>query len=531
MNTDSRVVRNVLYNRAETHPDDRFVKCSGDWITFGQMHHRARRLAGGFAYLGLQKGDRVGVISDTRDEVFVTMLANAVAGTINVGINTFLKGEFLRHQLVDSGAAVLVLDQAGWRAVRPIIADTAVRHVIHLDAVEEPVPGVACHAFGDIANAGLAPRDIQLAPSDLLGLMYTSGTTGEAKGCMLSHGYYTNVPRSYLAGDRLRVGDRVFTAFPFFHTAGQAILFMSGLCNPTELVYEPHFHASTFIKRAKEEDATVLFGVGAMAIAMLAQPESAHDRSHCFRLAQFQPLPAVRQEEFEQRFGTKVITEGYGQTECVPITASKLSDPRNRSSIGRPVDHLDVRLVDENDEPVGVGETGEIVARPRAPEVMFKGYWNNPEATLASFRNLWHHTGDFARQDADGYLYFVDRKVDAIRRRGENISSFAVEAVIRSHPAVAEVAVIGVPSDMLEDEIKAFVVLHKGAHLSPDALFEFCRDKMPYFALPRYVEIRTEIPVNALGKVMKHVLRRQVIGGETIDLHAAGLTLQPHERR
>ena len=517
--------------RAAEDPGRRFVKCSGEWITFGQMSDLAERMAGGFAALGLVKGDRVGVISETRDEGFATIMGCAYSGTVNVGLNTFLKGEFLRYQLADSGATVLVLDRAGWRVVRPILQDTPVRHVVLLDGPDEGSPGVTLHDFRELLAVGVPASDPELGPTDLLGLLYTSGTTGDPKGCMLSHGYYTNVPLSYLVGDRIRPGDRVFTAFPLFHTAGQVIVFMTGLCGPAELVYEPAFHASTFMRRAAQEGATALFGVGAMALAILAQPKTPQDATRSFRVAQFQPLLPARQLEFQERFNTPMITEGYGQTECVPITVSRLGDERRRDSIGRPAEHLDVRIVDADDEPVPTGEIGEIVVRPRRPEVMYQGYWNKPEATLASTRNLWHHTGDFARQDGDGYFYFVDRKSDAIRRRGESISSFAVEAAIRTHPAVQNVAVIGVVSDMTEDEVKAILVLHEDGTLTPRELFDFCQDRMSYFAMPRYLEFRAELPVNPLGKVLKHKLRAEGVTPGTIDLHELGLQLERHQRR
>jgi carnitine-CoA ligase len=532
MDSGMRVVREVLRRRASEEPDRRFVRCgTNDWITFGQVAGRVERLAAGFAALGVEKGDRIGVLSDTREEVFATILACSQAGAINLGLNTFLKGDFLKYQLNDSGATVLVADRAGWNAVKSFVLETAVRHVVLLDGGAEPVGRVSLHDFDEVMAIGTRVPEPDLSPRDLLGLLYTSGTTGDPKGCMLSHGYYTNVPRSYLAGDRVRPGDRIFTAFPFFHTAGQVIILMSGLIGPAELVYEPRFSASTYMKRARDEEATVLWGVGAMALALLAQPVSSDDTGGSFRLAQFQPLQADRQVEFEERFAVPVITEGYGQTECVPITASRLTDERRRGSVGRPVEHLEVRLVDENDEPVPPGTVGEIVVRPRRPEVMFQGYWAKPQATVKSFGNLWHHTGDFATQDADGFIYFVDRKTDALRRRGENISSAAVEGVIRQLPAIEAVAVVGVPSELIEDEVKAVIVLRAGAELTPAELFAHCKEKLPYFAVPRYVEYIDELPTNALGKIRKHLLRDRGITPETLDLEALDLRIERHERR
>lgn len=522
-----RVIPNLLRDRARSMPTQKLVKCEGgQWLTFGDVDELSDRVAAGLAAMGISKGDRVGVFSANRQEVVILFFAIGKIGAIDVSYNTFLKGSFLAHQINDAAPSLIVADGPGVNALALIADIVDLPSVISLDAD----PALETSPYSELLVKG-TPPEVKVTHRDLMGILYTSGTTGPAKGCMLSHGYYTNIPTQYLAGKRLIPGDRIFTSFPFFHTAGQAIMLMSALVGPVELVLQSSFRASSFMEAAVAEDATVLWGVGAMAHAILAQPPSDLDATRKFRLAQFQPLGSDVQEEFERRFATPVLAEGYGQTECTPIAGSRLADPRRRNSLGRPVDCLEVRLVDALDQPVATGETGEVVVRPKKPEVMFQGYWNRNDSTVAAFRNLWHHTGDYARQDADGFLYFVDRRQDVIRRRGENISSYELELAIGRHPGVAEVAVHAVSSDFGEDEVKAVIVPSEGAEISPDDLFEFFKTSLPYFAIPRYVQLCETLPRNSLSKILKHELRARGITTDTWDLVAMNLQVARSERR
>jgi crotonobetaine/carnitine-CoA ligase len=226
-----------------------------------------------------------------------------------------------------------------------------------------------------------------------------------------------------------------------------------------------------------------------------------------------------------------VYSEIYGQTECNPITANPWrEDLRRRDSMGRAVPGLAVEVHDDDGRPVPPGVVGEVVVRPQEPEVMFQGYWGKPEATVAAARGLWHHTGDNAVADADGYLTFADRKKDSMRRRGENVSSIELERAILEHGSVAAVVVHAVPSPLGEDDIKACVIPAEGAEIDPAELFDFFKSTLPYFAVPRYLEIVDEFPVNAMGRVLKHELRAAGIGN-ALDFEAMGLTVARSERR
>jgi crotonobetaine/carnitine-CoA ligase len=306
---------------------------------------------------------------------------------------------------------------------------------------------------------------------------------------------------------------------------------MGALVHGLTAVVEPIFSASSLVERWIETGASVFSGVGAMGMAVLATPPSGRDKETRLRVALMIPFPPDQQEVFEQRFGARVLAQLYGQTECGAIAYSRLSETRNLQSLGRPAPYFDVRLHDDRDMEVPTGEVGEIVVRPLVPDAIYRGYWRKPEATTEAWRNLWHHTGDYGRADEESFITFVDRKKDALRRRGENVSSVQLEMAIAQHPKIAEAAVHAVPSPMTEDDIKACVVLQPDETVSPEELATFFAEKLPYFATPRYVEIVPELPKTATLRVQKHMLRERGITDATWDLDALGLAADPKERR
>jgi crotonobetaine/carnitine-CoA ligase len=524
VSVSARTVYGAFLERLQAAPDEPFVACDSPWLTLAELDERSDRLATGLRRLGVGRGDHIAWILPNRIETVEILLAVAKIGAVQIPLNYWLKGQFLEYQLSDCEAKYLIADGPGFQAASPHLPSTGVAEVIHLD---DPPPGGT--AYRDL----LADRERfeeVTEPGDLLTLMYTSGTTAAAKGCMLSTGYYVSVGRAYGLTRWAVPGDRLYTAFPMFHSSGQMVSFMSALVNGASICVAPEFHASTFMKDAAAAGATALIGVGVMANMILAQPPSPDDAASPFRLAAWVPLPGERQLEFEKRFSTPVMAEGYGQSECVPVTNTDPDSPRDRDSSGRPSPLLDVRIVDEDDREVPLGEAGEIVVRPKVPNAMFSGYWRKPAETVGAWRNLWHHTGDFGRMDADGIITFVDRKKDIVRRRGENVSSLAVENVIREHPSVADVAICALPSAIGDDDMKACLVLEDGASLAADEFFDFIRERVPYFAIPRFVELRASLPANALGRIMKHVLRAEGVPEGTWDLEASGLVLRRGER-
>ncbi|MDQ7911264.1 AMP-binding protein [Phytohabitans sp. ZYX-F-186] len=521
-------VAGTLAGYAERLPDTPFLKIGeGPWVTYGELEAATDRVAAGLRGLGVGAGDRVAVVCLNRLEAIELLFACAKIGAILVPLNYHLRGEFLRYQLTDCGATTLVVDGPGAAMADGILAKSAVRTVVTLD---EPRPGGTPYA----ALAGCAdPFDRRAASaSDLVSIIYSSGTTGLPKGCMLSNGYYVNAGRAVGPAGFVVPGDRVLTAFPHFHVSLQLNTLMSALVNDASIVIEPEFHASTFMARAAAEEATMLWGLGTMATAILARPASPTDRDHKLRLCVFAPLSAERQVEFAERFGCLVNAEAYGQTEAVPITISQADRPtRVPFAEGTESILYEVRVVDAEDREVPPGQVGEIVVRPRRPNAMYSGYWGRPEATVAAMRNLWHHTGDLGTMDPAGQLVFVDRAKDAIRRRGENVSCYQLEWVVGQHPAVAEAAVTAVPSPLGEDDIKLSVVLRTASAPTPEQWFEFFKAKLPYFALPRYLDVRASMPRTATGRVRKDAILAEGVHEDLWDLEAMGLVVARHERR
>jgi len=528
---ETRTVWSVLAERAGRDPDGKLAKCGGPWVTNSEMHGAAERVAAGLAELGLGKGDRLAFIAPNRPEVLELLFAVARLGAVQVPLNYFLKGDFLQHQLADSAAQILVCDAAGYASASALLPDTSIKHVVMLDEADG-APSVALTSFADLrAHDPAGLPNVEVEPHDPFSIIYTSGTTGLPKGCVLPHGSFIAGTAAFEDAGWIAPGDRIFTAFPLFHTSGQIIALMNALVVGESVCFEPGFSASTFIARAGEEQATVLQGVGPMAMALLAQPEAPSDTDHRLRLASFIPMDPASQQALSTRLGTPVTSAAFGQTEANPVSMGRIDRVDKPGSAGPASANFEIQIVDDDDQPVAAGTVGEICVRPTQPWTMFTGYWNAPEATLATFRNLWHHTGDYGTLDDDGYLFFVDRKKDALRRRGENISSFQLEAAITKHPSVAQVAVVAEPSPLGEDDVRACLVLAPDASLSPETFFEFCKEHLPYYAIPRYVDVRAALPANAMGRVMKHLLREEGVSSEMWDLEALGLSVAKDERR
>jgi crotonobetaine/carnitine-CoA ligase len=522
----------LLEHRAVTLRDQPFVKCSTEWRTFGQVEADAERLARALAKLGVRRGDRVGMISANRDELIDIFFACAKLGAVEVPFNTFLKGGFLSYQIADADLSMIFVDAPGRRALDAIVNEVRVPIVVTLDDADESASNPHDRSFRELSESYGERDRPELTEADLLAILYTSGTTGDPKGCMLPNGLFLNSPKHHYENGRVEAGDRVFAAFPFFHGSAQMMCMMVALLGGGSFVLKPTFSASTFLRDARADEARRIFGVAAMAAAIMAQPESPDDGNPgTIVSAHWIPCSEQDQLRFEERFGIPTWGEAFGQTETTSICHTPLAGPRNRRSCGIPIPTFDLAILDDDGYEVPRGVVGEIAVRPKLPHIMYQGYWRKPEASWRNMEHLWHHTGDYGRQDEEGFVFFVDRKQQAIRRRGENISSIEVENAIRVHELIQDVAVHAVPSTMTEDEVKAVLVLVEGCSVDPAELFDFLRETLPYFAVPRYVEIRTELPVNAVGRVMKHVLKAEGVTPSTWDFTAMGLILDKADRR
>jgi crotonobetaine/carnitine-CoA ligase len=518
----------VLRDRARERPDRLCCALDEDRFTFAEMDVRSDAIAAGVAALGVAKGDRVATLAPNRVELLELFYGLAKTGAAQVPLNAFLKGEFLRHQLAQSRASVLITDAAGRDAVAPLRAELPdLQRIVMLDEAQDgEIP------YGELTAAGSTPPDVTLTAADTMSIVYTSGTTGLPKGCVASHGYYCR--SADVIGTALEITDEdvLFAGLPLFHAGGRLVTVTMPLLFGIPAHIQGTFSARTYFARAGEVGCTLMIAVGAMGAAVLATEPSAADRDHRVSRIMVAPVSLEGQQRFRDRFGVDPWVDIFGQSECMPITLTSLSsDRRDPAGCGIAAPDLEVALLDDDGNLVEGDGIGELCARPTAPYAMFDGYYERPEATLEAFAGLWYHTGDYGRRLPSGAFTFVDRKKDALRRRGENVSSLELEAGINGHPQIVESAVHGVPSDLGEDDIKAWVVVAGGAELDPAELFATLKDRLPYFAIPRYVEVTDALPRNAVGRVMKHRLREAGNGAAVWDFDALGLVVGRDERR
>jgi crotonobetaine/carnitine-CoA ligase len=517
-----RTVAAVFDEALRRVPDKVAVRDPDASLSYGALHERALRLGGGFASRGFAAGEHVLLMLDNHLDYVVAWLGLALTGRVEVPVNTAYKGSILAHVVNNSGARAIVLESH----YVPVLAEVADRLtglelvVVRGDAsaAAAGLPGrLRVAAFDELFGPAAPPADLK--PWDLIGILYTSGTTGLSKGVRVTnaHAYGYATPALF---DVDRPDEVTMVTLPLFHIGGQWAGVYKSLIGAASAVVLPRFSATTFWEDVRRYGCTYTMLLGAMANFLWRQPPSPADRGHPLRRVSM--IPVIAQlEAFKERFGIEAVGTGYGLTEGSTILRAPMgcAEPGLAGWL-RP--DFEARLVDENDIEVPEGEVGELVVRTRDPWSVMDGYHAMPEATVKAWRNQWLHTGDAFRRDATGRWYFLDRLKDAVRRRGENVSSFEVESEINEHPAVLESAVIAVPSDASEDEIKACVVLRPGQAVSAPELLDFLDKRLPYFMVPRYVEFLERLPKTPTEKVQKQALRERGITPETYDRPPTG---------
>jgi crotonobetaine/carnitine-CoA ligase len=423
--------------------------------------------------------------------------------------------------LANSAARLLVIEAELCPALATLHdTDLALKCLWLIGPAPMSVPFARPHAA--LPELGEASPPGAVRPGDTVAILYTSGTTGPAKGvcCPQAQYFWWGANTGMLL--ELQEDDVMVTTLPLFHT-NALNAFYQALLHGACLVAERRFSASAFWASLVEHGATVTFVLGAMVPILLSKPPSPLDRAHRARVALAPGVPGHLQQPFTERFGIALV-DGFGSTE----TNFVIGDTKDRQKPGwmGPVYHgFAARVVDADDNELPAGEAGELILRADEPFAFATGYFGMPEKTVEAWRNLWFHTGDRVIRDADGMFKFVDRLKDAIRRRGENISSFEVEQVLLSHPAIATAAAFPVRSELAEDEVMVALVLREGHSLTPEALMAFCEPRMAYFAVPRYVAFMPELPATENGKIQKYKLRESGVLPGTWDREAAGYRL------
>jgi crotonobetaine/carnitine-CoA ligase len=508
---------------AEAGPDRVLLDCDGERLTVGALATRAQDWSQALIAAGIAPGDRVAIMMRNVAEFPCAWLGILGAGAIEVPVHAAYRGPLLEHVLAESGARMLICDEEFAPRLAGLALPALERIVVRGD------PGVAvgprrAESVAELLAAGRPAALPTLGAATPTCILYTSGTTGRSKGVVLTHAANLRLSRTNVEMMRYGPEDVLYTAFPLFHVNAKFTSLVSALLCGGRLVLDDRFSASGFWPRMREKGVTAFNYMGSL-LTILHKAEPRHDDAdnpvtRCYGSA----CPATIWEDFERRFDLRV-NELYGMTEIGIATLNGYGE-RKVGSIGRAVDYFEVRVADAEDRECADGEVGEIQVRPREPGVMFDYYWERLDATAEGFRNLWFHTGDRGSRDPDGFFHFADRSKDSVRRRGENVSSFEVENVLATHPAVLEAAAFGVPAEIGEEDLMVAVVLSPGHDATAADLLDHCQDRLPYFAVPRYVSFRPEIPKNASQRVQKFKLREEGITADAYDATAAGYEIR-----
>jgi crotonobetaine/carnitine-CoA ligase len=527
---EEAVISALLVDRAARHPDKVFLayEDGSEW-TYRETLEESWRAAAALAGMGVGRGDTVSVLLPAGAALMRVWLGAATIGAVFAPLNLAARGRFLEHTLNVAGAAVLVV-HAGLADRLVGLQLPALQTVVvvgQVDGIELlwPVRSLDDVMAGARTEAPAVGEPVQ--PWDDAVLIYTSGTTGPSKGVLCSYAALWMFNRNFVWPD-VGEDDRFLQALPMFHMAGVGCTYAM-LVRAGSVALLPAFDAKRFWQDVTRFGATTSAILHAMVSFLLSAPPGPEDADNPLRVAYMGPLSQV--EEFSRRFGVDVYT-AFGMTE-VPVPIRSGLNPTNERSCGTAVDPTAFELViaDEHGIPVPAGQPGELLVRHRLPWVMNSGYRGMPEATSKAWAHGWFHTGDQFIEDSDGSFYFVDRVKDAIRRRGENISSFEVEQDALAHPEVEEVAAVAVPNPDVaagtgDEEVKVVVVRSKGSNLTPEALTQYLIERVPRHWVPRFIEFASELPRTPSFKVKKAELRAAGITATTWDRERAGVVLK-----
>lgn len=521
---NNRLLPKMLTLQAQLAGNTEFLITDERRLTFAQAEQETNALAAGLADLGVGKGDRVAFYLDSSIDIVLIALATNKLGAIWIPINTDYKGVWLSETIERSRCKVLITEAALQDRIQEAAAALKNEKLVVIGAENEiSLPGATSFdALRD--HSPLVPNYDDMYFGDTCAVLWTSGTTGKSKGVLQSHNSWIR-PVESCTYYKTREGDVIYNVLPLYNSGAWITAVFRALYEGIPVVLEKRFSVTTFWDRIRHFGATQTFTLGAMHIFLWNSPAQSNDKDHPLRVAQMIPMPEALLKPFSERFGVELLPMGYGQSEAMVIgsTANAIGKVPF-SSLGLPLDDMELALLDDDNKPVAVGEVGEICIRCLKPHIIFNGYFDDEKATAEAYSGEWYHTGDLGRLDDKGAYWFVDRKRDALRYAGRNISTMEVEMVVRKHPDVKDVAAFGVPSKEVqgESELKINVVLKPGATVTHEALAEFINNNAPYYFVPQYLEFAETLPYTPNNKVQKFVLREEGITPNTWSLKQSG---------
>lgn len=515
---EERTVTGVLARTVARLPHKTFVTFEGQSLTYEAFDRASNRFAHFAAALGVPQG-KLSLMLPNCIEFLYGWFGCAKIGAIYVPINNDYRGDILRHQLAKAEVThLMTLNEHLPRVLEVIDGLPRLTTLIVVGAGDAAALRAreALQRRLLIVDATEFERHPDTQPqvvvrhNDHHCIAFTSGTTGPSKGVLSTHCHVVSFGLDWIKLNHFGEHDVTYCPMPLFHALGAWLGVLAVVICGASIALHRRFSATAFWDDVRTHEASIALGIFSIVPLLLKQPAREDDRDHTARVYYI----GQQNPDFEARFGVKIVN-AFGATETGAVTYTPYDEVAPAGSCGKPhTEKYEVRIVDEHDREVEVGEVGEIIVRSRDPFTMMEGYYSDPQATVDAFRNQWFHTGDNARRDAAGWYYFVDRKKDAIRVRGENISSFEIESVVARHPAVLEVAAIAVPSPLGEDDVKLFVVKRPEASLTHADLYSFCEQHMPAFWLPTAIEFIAAMPHTPTQKIMKYRLRQNAEGGE-----------------
>lgn len=512
LSLEDRVITERLRRAAESTPDAPFLSFASTSFSYGSFDDRTNRIANALRSTGLEMFGKVALFLRNSPEFLEAWFGTSKLGALYVPINTEYKGEVLRYQLDNAEVTHVVIDPEFLDRLDAVIdALPGVKHVIlsaPADVPDRIRARTAVHLFDDFRGASNVDPGVKISYDHPHAISFTSGTTGPSKGVLCVNAHVVTFALDWIRYLAFQPHEAIYTPLPLFHAIAAWLGVVPTLLSGARITISPRFTASGYWDEVRAAKADIAHGIFSMVPILLKQPERADDAD--------QPARAYyignQNPAFEERFNCRLV-EVYGATETGIVTGTDYGAKRIPQSCGQAnSDTFDVKIFDDKDQEVPLGTVGEIVVRPKKPFAMLQGYYRQEEATLSTFRNFWFHTGDNGKMDEDGNVYFVDRKKDAIRRRGENISSYELEFAANKHPDVLECAAIPVTSDMGEEEVKLVVVFKDGKEVSAEAFWKFCEEAMPRFWVPSFIEFRPTMPKTANHKIQKYLLKEPAEG-------------------
>jgi carnitine-CoA ligase len=525
----------AMASAVANHPEKLWLKSGETNLTFAEADLLSNRFANALAGLGVKDQDVVLAMMPDTIEFVLLWASLSKVGAVEVPVNSAYKGDLLTHVINDSRAQLIVCHEMFLPRLMEVESQLKdLKEIVLVGSADslsaltpEQYARFTFHSFADFYQAEESPLTCASAGSDMMSIVYTSGTTGPSKGVMTTQRHAYRYACSIIEALEMEHEDVVYTCgMPLFHVAAKWGAGYASLIKGTTLAIPEKFSLSGFWAEVARYQATISILPGVVASLLYSQEPSEAEKNSTLKKACMVPL-IPEFEEFKRRFGMR-ISMAYGSTECGCPTIHSMDEPvTDRRSIGKlKSDLYEMAIVDEQDVEVPTGEIGEIVVRSKEPSIMMMGYWHRPEATANAWRNLWFHSGDAGFKDEDGNFYFVDRQKDCIRRRGENVSSSEVEGIVSQHPSILECAVYPVPSELTEDEIMVAIVLKPDMSLDEAELIDYLGDKMPYFMVPRFVEFVDVLPKTETGKVKKKELTDRGVTDASWDCVAAGIKLK-----